>query len=104
MTIWLTMIAVGVLTYLTRLSFIWFLAQREISPRLRQALRFVPPAVLSALIFPELVLPNGVFDISLGNERLIAGIIAALIAWRTKNVVATILIGMATLLVLQTIF
>jgi len=104
MTIWLTILAVGVLTYATRLSFILLLGQREISPRTQQALRFVPPAVLSALIFPQLLLPNGTWDLSLGNERLIAGMVASAVAWRTKNVVATIVAGMVTLLFLQAFF
>lgn len=104
MTIWLTMLAAGVLTYATRLSFILILGQREISPRFQQALRFVPPAVLSALIFPQLLLPNGTLDLSLGNERLIAGIVASAVAWLTKNVVATIVAGMVTLLFLQAIY
>jgi branched-subunit amino acid transport protein len=104
MNIWLTMLAAGILTYATRLSFIMILGQREVSPRLQQALRFVPPAVLSALIFPDLLFPNGALDPSLGNERLIAGILATAVAWRTKNVVATIVAGMATLLLLQAIF
>jgi branched-subunit amino acid transport protein len=104
MNIWLTMLAAGVFTYATRLSFIMILGQREVSPRLQQALRFVPPAVLSALIFPDLLFPNGTLDPTLGNERLIAGILATAVAWRTKNVIATIVAGMATLLLLQAIF
>ena len=103
MTIWLAIVAVGALTFVTRLSFILILGQREISPRLRQVLRFVPPAVMCALIFPQLMLPNGILEISIGNERLIAGIIAAMVAWLTKNVVATIAIGMVVLVLLQTI-
>jgi branched-subunit amino acid transport protein len=39
----------------------------------------------------------------LGNARLIAGVIAALVAWRTKNVVLTIAIGMIALWVLSAI-
>lgn len=104
MTIWLTILAVGVLTYATRLSFILLLGQREISSRARQVLRFVPPAVLTALIFPQLLLPGGSFDLSLGNDRLLAGIVASAVAWRSKNVVATIVAGMVTLLLLQAFF
>jgi branched-subunit amino acid transport protein len=37
----------------------------------------------------------------LNNARLLAGILAALVAWRTKNVVFTILVGMTGLLVLN---
>ena len=101
MTIWLTMLAVGVLTFGTRLSFIYLFGRRQIPVRVKRGLRFVPPAVLTAIIFPELLLPNGTLDISLGNERLLAGIIAALVAWRSTNTVATIIAGMAALLIIQ---
>ncbi len=100
MTVWLTMLLVGLGTYATRLSFILLFGRREIPASVRRALRFVPPAVLTAIIFPELLLPEGTFDLSLGNDRLIAGLFAALIAWRTKNILLTILAGMALLLLL----
>ncbi len=57
--------------------------------------------VLSALIEPALFLPHGSLDLSITNARLIAGIFAATVAWRTKNALLTIVIGMACLLILQ---
>jgi len=101
MTFWLTMIAIGIATFAIRFSFIYLFGQFEIPDSLRRALRFVPPAVLSAIVFPELLMPGGIFEISLGNGRLLAGVLAALVAWRTKNVVLTILVGMAALYILQ---
>lgn len=101
MNIWLVMVIIGVITYATRLSFIHLFGKQEIPPILRRGLRFVPPAVMTAIIFPEILLSNGAVNISLGNARLLAGVVAAVVAWRTKNVVLTILVGMAVLLVLQ---
>jgi branched-subunit amino acid transport protein len=104
MTIWLTMIAAGLITYAYRLSFIQLLSRRKVPETLQRALRLVPPAVLTAIIFPELLLHDGSLNVGLHNFRLIAGIIAILVAWRTKNVVLTILVGMAALLLMQWIF
>ena len=101
MKIWLVMIAIGLITYVTRLSFILMLGKMEISSSLKRALRFVPPAVLSAIIFPELMMPQGKFDISWSNLRLLAGLLAFIVAWRTRSAVLTIAIGMAALLLLQ---
>jgi len=101
MTLWLTMTAIGVATFLLRLSFISLFEKMQIPDLVRRALRFVPPAVLTAIIFPELLLPRGTLDLSIGNERLIAGLLAAVVAWRTKNVVLTILAGMLILYILQ---
>lgn len=100
-TIWMIIIIVGLLTFATRLSFILIFAHWEIPPSFRKALRYVPPAVLSALIFPELLLPGGELDLSFANEYLVAGLIAAVVAWFSKSIVATIVTGMAILLLEQ---
>ena len=104
MTIWLTIVAVGLITYLIRLSFIALVGYRPIPDRLKHALRFVPLAVLTAIIFPELILSNGVVDLSPDNFRLFAGLAAVIVAWRTRSVVATILVGIAVLAILALLF
>ncbi len=102
MTLWLVIIGMGLITYAIRLSMIVLLERVEITDTIRSALRFVPPAVLSAIILPELLQSGGYFDLSLGNDRLLAGLLAMLVAWRSKNVLLTIGIGMAVLWILQT--
>lgn len=101
MNIWLVMILSGLVTYGIRLSFIQLFGKIEVPLWLGRALRFVPPAVLSAIIFPEILMPNGMLDISSDNLRLFAGALAAFVAWRTRNVLLTILVGMAFLLLMQ---
>jgi branched-subunit amino acid transport protein len=104
MNIWLILIATGLITYSIRLSLIVLYGKQEMPARLQQALRYVPPAVLSAIIFPEVLLSGGILNLSLGNPRLLAAALAAFVAWRTKNVVLTIVIGMSLLLVLQSLY
>ena len=101
MTLWLTLLAMGLVTYAIRLSLIGVLGDWQAPPFVTRALRFVPPAVLSAIILPELLWPNDTLDLSLTNARLLAGLLAGLVAWRTKNVLATIAVGMAALWILQ---
>jgi branched-subunit amino acid transport protein len=103
MSIWLVILLGGLLTYLTRLSFILLLGQWELPGWLLRLLRYVPPAVLSAVVFPELFLPGGAPDFSPGNLRLAAGLAAALVAWRTRNALLTIVSGMLVLLLLQAV-
>ncbi|BDG09818.1 AzlD domain-containing protein [Anaeromyxobacter paludicola] len=99
---WLPTLAVaGLLTFLIRLSFIALLGRVETPPLLARALRLVPPAVLSAIILPELLLRRGAVDLSLGNVRLLAGLLATGVAIWTRNVLATIGAGMAALWLLQ---
>jgi branched-subunit amino acid transport protein len=98
------MLAGGLITFAIRLSFIYLWGRVDVPPRMRSALRFVPAAVLSAIVLPELVMPTGTLNLSLHNFRLLAGCLAILVAWRTKNVLVTIIVGMALLLWLQAAF
>ncbi|NLF66365.1 MAG: AzlD domain-containing protein, partial [Chloroflexi bacterium] len=58
-------------------------------------------SVLVALIVPDLLVVEGSLLISPANARLIAGLIAIVVAWRTRSILWTLLSGMATLLLLQ---
>ena len=101
--LWLTLVGMGLITYAIRLSIIMLLGRVEIPPRVQRALRLVPPAVLSAIIFPELLRPGGTFDLSAGNARLLAGVIAGLVAWRTRSALLTIAVGMVAMWGLQSL-
>jgi branched-subunit amino acid transport protein len=101
LTLGLIICGMGVVTYAIRLSLIVLLGRVAVPPLVQRALRFVPPAVLSAIIFPELLRPAGMLTLSLGNPRLLAGILAALVAWRTRSVLLAIAVGMLALWILQ---
>ena len=95
------LLVIGVVTYAIRLSCIGLLGQREMPALLLKALRFVPLTVLPAIILPQLFLRNNTLALSLQNPRWIAGLLAAVVAWRTRNVLLTIVAGMVGLWVLQ---
>ena len=92
--IWVVMLSVGFLTFLTRLSFIYLFEKWDPPEIITSGLRFVPIAVLTAIFIPEITLSEGNLSLSFGNFRLIAGMIAIVIAWRTKNALWTICAGM----------
>ena len=97
MTIWLAIAGMTVATFLQRASFLLLPPQVQLPPLLRRALRYVPAAVLTAIWAPELMLQKGVLSLALGNERLLAGIVAIAIAWRFRVTFGTILAGLAAL-------
>ncbi len=103
MNIWLIMLIGGLTTFGMRFSLIFLFGRFEVPETMRKALHYVPPAVLSAIIFPELLYRANSLDLSFDNVRLFAGIIAILAAWFTKNTLLTILAGMIALLILQLI-
>lgn len=101
MNLWLVMIAGGMLTFAIRFSFIYLFGKVQIPGLFWRSLRFVPPAVLSAILVPELFLHSGRLDIGLGNERLLAGLVAVAVGLWRKSVLLTILAGLAALLLLR---
>lgn len=70
----------------------------ELPPAVIRALRYVPPAVLTAIVFPAVFLQDGNLAIRFDNAYLIGAIVSVLVAWRTKNLLWTILIGMSVFL------
>ena len=104
MNIWLILLLGGLITFGIRFSFIYLFGRFHIPETVRQALHYVPPAVLSAIVFPELFLNEGVLNLSVENHRLLAGMIAVAVAWFSKNTLITILAGMVALFLLQWLF
>lgn len=104
MNIWLVMLLGGLITFGMRFSLIYLFGSFEVPATMRRALHYVPPAVLSAIIFPELFLRNGVLDISTSNIRLLAGLVAVLVAWYSKNTLLTIIVGMLALFLIRILF
>lgn len=99
--IWLLICGMGLITYALRLSMILLLERLRVPPAVLRGLRYVPAAVFSALIAPAVARPEGPLWLSAGNPSLLAGALAAAVAWRTKSMVLTITLGMAALWVLR---
>lgn len=102
MNLWLTIIGMGVITFLIRYALIGLSGRITLSDRVHRALRYVPAAVLATFIFTDMLQPNGQLDLSLGNFRLIAGLITIAIALITRNTLATIVGGLIALWILAT--
>lgn len=102
MKLWLVIVGAAVGSYLVRVSFIALFGRLdEVPARVKRTLAFVPPAVLAALVLPNLVLQGGDLAVSLANHRLLAGAFAAVVAWHTEDMLATIVAGMGTLYVVS---
>ena len=89
----------AVVTYLTRYAMIAALG-REMPPLAQRWLRYVPAAVLAALVAPAALAPQG--RLQLGTNAW-ATVVGLLVAWRTRNVLWTILGGMVTFWLLRSL-
>ncbi len=86
-------------TYFTRYTMMAALG-RDMPPLLRRWLAHVPPAVLAALIAPAALAPQGQLEIGASAWATLVG---ALIAWRSRNVLSTIIGGMAAFWILKAV-
>ncbi len=97
MILWLAIIGMGIITYVIRLSLLGVWERVELTAVTHRALKYVPIAVLSAIIMPEMLLPGGTLDLSWGNGRLIAGLIAIAVAWKSQDAFWPVVVGMIVL-------
>ena len=100
MNLWLAIGLMGAGTYAIRLSMLVFVSHERLPGAVRDALEYVMPAVLVAIILPAVLYAgdDASFNLSIGNERLLA---AGAIAWLAKNVWLTVGGGMGALWLLQ---
>ena len=101
LTAWVLILGLAATSLGARGSFILFLTRFEVPRPVQRALRFVPAAVFTALLVPELVFAGGTLRLGLDNPKLLAALVAAPVAWRTRSTTATILVGMAALLLAE---
>jgi branched-subunit amino acid transport protein len=96
---WVLIAGMMLVTFVPRYGVMALLGRVEMPEPVFRALRFVPPAVRSAIILPAVLLNSetGGLDMALTNSFLVAGVVAGLVAWRSKNLLLTIVVGMAAL-------
>jgi branched-subunit amino acid transport protein len=102
--VWALVAVVGAGTLAFRLSFLLLFERLDtVPPRLERALSFVPPAVFAAIAFPAVLPLDAALSLSADPDRLLAAVAAVLVARRTENLVATIAVGMAVLVVVRAV-
>ena len=100
--LWLVILGMGAITYGLRAGSLLLAERLPRQAWLGSFLRFVPVAVLSAIVALEMAFPDAALDLSpVSYHRLLAGALAILVAWRTRRMLPTILVGMAALWILQ---
>lgn len=103
----LLILGMALVTYLPRALPLVLLSSRRLNPGIERWLRLIPPAVLAALLAPELFLVqsgagggSGVeagpeIFVSPQNIMLLAAIPSFLVAWFGKSFFGTVITGMA---------
>ena len=95
MSNWVLIIYCGLITFLTRFSMIALLKKEMFNNRIREILSFVPSAIFPAIIFPAIFLDSSGFLQFENNPKILASVIAIIVGTISKNIIATIVIGLA---------
>ncbi|WP_041720912.1 AzlD domain-containing protein [Pseudodesulfovibrio piezophilus] len=99
---WIVVLGIGLGTFLIRFSFILIIDKITLPETVQRMLRFIPASVMPALVVPAVLLhKNGVATFA-GWDRILAALIAVLVAWKTRSILATIGSGMVSLWILKT--
>ena len=94
-------VGMTLVTVLIRYPLLAVSGRVQLSPRLLQALNYVPPAVLTAIVVPIVLVENDQLWFGLGNPRLVGAIAAVAIGLWRKNLLLTIVVGMGAFLLWQ---
>ncbi len=107
---WLAVAGVALGSFALRAVFIFAMERIPLSENAKLMLRYIPAAVLAALVAPALVLHQGSLDFGSlpdflnGRERLIAGLAAVVVALWKRSMILTIIAGMAALYLLNSVW
>ncbi len=101
MRVWLVFILGGIGTYLTRVSFFAMAATVELPSWCRRALKYVAPAVFAAIVLPPVLGDDGLGRLAAPDARILAAILAGVVAYRTKNITWVLIVGMISLWTLR---
>lgn len=99
--IFLTLLGMGLVTYLPRLLPIWLLSTRSLPRPVITWLRYVPASVLAALLFPALFTAEGRLNLRADNLALLAALPTLLVAWKTRSLFYAVIVGMVTIALLR---
>ena len=92
----LSIIVAGMLTYLTRMTMVTLVDRRLLGAKLKQVLGYVPAAVFPAIIFPAIFFNDYGDLIEISNPKIYGAIVAIVVGYLSRNIIATIFSGLAS--------
>ena len=90
---WSSIIIAGIITYFTRMTMVALVDRDLLGERIKAVLAYVPSAVFPAIIFPGIFITDGAF-IEMNDPKIFGAIVAILVGYFSRNVIATILSGL----------
>jgi len=100
----LTILGMAVVTYLPRLLPVYFLSSRSLPPLVVDWLRYVPVAVLAAMLFPSLLVQGDQVALAPNNIFLYAALPTLLVAWKTRSLFGSVMVGVVLVAAARYVF
>ena len=91
---WLSIIIAGILTYLTRMTMIALVSREMLGDKIKAVLEYVPSAVFPAIIFPAIFINDFGSFVEINDPKIFGAIVAVIVGYISKNIIATILAGL----------
>jgi branched-subunit amino acid transport protein len=89
----LTILGMALVTYIPRLLPVSLLSSRSLPPLVTAWLRYVPVAVLAAMLFPSILVREDQLDLSLNNLFFWAALPTFIVAWKTRSLFGSVVVG-----------
>ena len=84
----------GILTYLTRMTMIALISREMLGDKIKAVLEYVPSAVFPAIIFPGIFINDFGTFIEMNDPKIFGALVAVIVGYFSKNVIATIFSGL----------
>ena len=103
MSILLVCLGMGAVTYAPRVLPLLLFAGKEMPNWLKEALKFVPVAMLSALVAKDVFFKDYTLFMSLSNPKILAFVLVAIVAAKFKSIPISLVVGVGSIFIFSTI-
>ncbi|WHY87199.1 AzlD domain-containing protein [Neobacillus novalis] len=97
----LIILGTALVTFIPRVLPLMVLSRFELPEWATRWLSFIPISVMAALVGQEIFMADGKLALSTGNVEILAAIPTFLVAIKTRSLLATVLSGIISLMVLR---
>ena len=100
MKIWILIVGMAIVTYVPRMIPLLMFSKKNLPSWLESWLKYIPVGIFSALVFPDIFIRNQMFSMTINNIELISSILVFAIAFKTRSLGLSVIIGIISYWVL----
>ena len=93
---WTSIFIAGLITYFTRMGMVALIDKDIFNENFRKILNYVPSVVFPSIIFPGVLLDDFGTLVSFGDPKIYGALTAIIVGYFSRNVILTIISGLAS--------